>query len=75
MNYNNLRGLLSNEDRSSFEGEKVRLLAIGSPEGVHEVIHALHSLGYAEAGLWSDIMIVPNETKVMSILTRNRRRR
>jgi hypothetical protein len=72
MNYNNLRGLLSNEDRSAFESEKIRLLAIGSREGVIETIHTLHSLGYAEAGLWSPLLPAPAEGEVMSILTRQR---
>jgi hypothetical protein len=72
MNYNNLRGLLSKEDHLAFEGEKIRLLAIGSREGVIETIHTLHSLGYAEAGMWSPLLPAPTEGEVMSILTRQR---
>ncbi len=81
MNYNNLRGLLSREDGSSFEGEKIRLLAvpaelrsalIGSREGVIETIHTLHSLRYAEAEMWSPLLPAPTEGEVMSILTRQR---
>jgi hypothetical protein len=66
----NLRELLST---SAVEGEKVRLLVIGSPTGVTEVIHTLHSLGYAEARAWSQIMPIPEEPLFMSILTRQRR--
>jgi hypothetical protein len=46
MNYNNMRGLLS---ENSFEGEKVRVLVIGSRGGVIETIHTLHSLGCARS--------------------------
>jgi hypothetical protein len=55
-------------------GEKVRLLVIGSVEGVTEVIHTLHSLGYAEVREWSRIVPIPDEGSFMSILTRHHRR-
>jgi hypothetical protein len=67
----NLRELLS---ASTPEGEKVRLLVIGSAEGVMEVMHTLHSLGYAEVGDWSPVLPIPDEPAFMSILTRRRRR-
>jgi hypothetical protein len=72
MNYNNnMRDLLSTDERS-LEGEKIRLLAIGSREGVIETIHTLHRLGYAEVGAWSPVLPVPNSSEVMSILMRQR---
>jgi hypothetical protein len=67
----NMRQLLS---ANVPEGEKVRLLVIGSAEGVTEVIHTLHALGYAEPRAWSRIMPIPDEGAFMSILTRHRRR-
>jgi hypothetical protein len=67
----NMRQLLS---ANVPEGEKVRLLVIGSVEGVTEVIHTLHSLGYAEVRDWSRIVPIPDEGAFMSILTRHRRR-
>jgi hypothetical protein len=71
MNYNNMRGLLS---ENSFEGEKVRVLVIGSRGGVIETIHTLHSLGYAEVGAWSPLLPAATDGEVMSILTRQRQR-
>jgi hypothetical protein len=68
----NLRQLLSANVPEG--GEKVRLLVIGSVEGVTEVIHTLHSLGYAEVRDWSRIVPIPDEGAFMSILTRHRRR-
>jgi hypothetical protein len=67
----NIRELLS---ANVPEGEKVRLLVIGSAEGVTEVIHTLHSLGFAEVRAWSRIVPIPDEGAFMSILTRHRRR-
>lgn len=72
MNYSNVRGLLSQDDRS--EGEKIRLLVVGSREGAIEVIHSLHSLRYAEASAWSRLLPLPDEEAVISILTRYRKR-
>jgi hypothetical protein len=68
----NLRELLSANVPEG--GEKVRLLVIGSVEGVTEVIHTLHRLKYAEVGAWSRIVPIPDEGMFMSILTRHRRR-
>jgi hypothetical protein len=68
----NLRQLLSADVPEG--GEKVRLLVIGSAEGVIEVIHTLHALGYAEVGDWSRIVPIPDEGAFMSILIRQRRR-
>jgi hypothetical protein len=59
---------------STSEHEKVRLLVIGSPEGIMDVMQALHHLGYAEVGAWSRIMPIPDKPAFISILTRHRRR-
>ncbi|WP_416675573.1 hypothetical protein [Egbenema bharatensis] len=49
--------------------EAVRILAIGSPQGVRALIHQLHNLGFAEAGNWSRLMPTGKPGEVMSILT------
>jgi hypothetical protein len=71
MNYS-VQGLVSRSKNSSDNGDRLRLLAIGSREGVTETIHTLHVLGYADVGAWSPVLPVPNSTEVMSILTRQR---
>jgi hypothetical protein len=43
---NNLQHLLTNSDDDSGNGERLRLIAIGSREGVAETIRTLHALGY-----------------------------
>ena len=53
------------------ERESVRLLAIGSRQGVIAVIHKLHKLKFAEVGAWSPLLPGPNPDEVMSILTLN----
>lgn len=70
MNYS-VREMLSAQD-AQVEGEKLRLLAIGSREAVIETIQTLHSLGYAEVGMWSPLLPAPTSGEVMSILTRKR---
>jgi hypothetical protein len=71
MNYS-LQGLLSRLEHESGKNDRLRLLAIGSREGVTETIHTLHVLGYADVGAWSPMLPMPNSTEVMSILTRQR---
>jgi hypothetical protein len=56
------------------EREPVRMMLIGSHEGVTEKIHTLHALGFAEAGAWSPLLPTPNPGEVMSILTQYRKR-
>jgi hypothetical protein len=68
----NIRELLSASVPEG--GEKVRLLVMGSAEGVMEVMHTLHALGYAEVRAWSPIQPIPGELAFMSILTRVRHR-
>jgi hypothetical protein len=58
---------------STSEGEKIRLVVIGSPEGLMEVMQSLHSLGYAEVRAWSPIQPIPDQPGCISVLTRHRR--
>jgi hypothetical protein len=59
---------------STNENEKVRLLVIGSPEGLMDVMQSLHNLGYAKVGDWSPIVPIPDQPGFISVLTRHRRR-
>jgi hypothetical protein len=59
---------------STPENEKVRLLIIGSPEGIMEVMQSLHKLRYAEIRAWGPIQPIPDQPAFISILTRHRRR-
>jgi hypothetical protein len=58
---------------STSEHEKVRLVVIGSPEGLMEVMQSLHGLGYAKVGDWSPIVPIPDQPGFISVLTRHRR--
>jgi hypothetical protein len=60
--------VLQNPDR-----ERLRVLIIGSRDGVVETIHDLHHRGFAEVSLWSPLLPAPSSGEVMSILTRDRR--
>jgi hypothetical protein len=53
--------------------EAVRMLLLGTPEGVREEINNLQQRGFAEAGAWSRLLpgLYPGE--VMSIFIRYRR--
>ena len=55
------------------ERDRLRVLVIGSRDGVIETIHDLHHRGFAEVGLWSPLLPAPSSGEVMSILTRDRR--
>lgn len=58
--------------------EPIKHLLIGSPPAIRTTIHRLHQLRYADAGLWStlltvperSIIITPNPGDAMSILVR-----
>lgn len=52
------------------ERESLRLLVIGSRNGVSRTIQTLHRLRFAEVREWSPLMPGPNPGEVMSILTR-----
>jgi hypothetical protein len=56
------------------ERERLRILIIGSRDGVIETIHDLYGRGFAEVGAWSPLLPAPSSGEVMSILTRDRRR-
>jgi hypothetical protein len=71
MNYDLRHFLL--EDVAQSEVEKLRLIAIGSHEGVTETIHTLYRLRYAEVASWSPILLIPESTYAMSIHTRRRK--
>ena len=55
------------------ERDRLRVLIIGSRDGVIEAIHDLHRRDFAEVGMWSPLLPAPSSGEVMSILTRDRR--
>lgn len=50
--------------------EPVRLMLVGSRNGVTRIIHRLHILGFAEVGEWSPVLPGRNPGEVMRVLTR-----
>ena len=66
----NIQEIVSSSEQRSHEKERLRLLVIGTPEGVTETIQTLEKLRYAEVRSWSPLLPVPNSDEVMSILTR-----
>ncbi|MBD1995725.1 hypothetical protein H6G00_03675 [Leptolyngbya sp. FACHB-541] len=56
------------------ERDRIRVLIIGSRDGVIKTIHDLYHRGFAEPHAWSSLLPAPSSSKVMSILTRDRRR-
>ena len=75
MNYP-LQPLLDKLDRElDSDQERLRLIAIGSPDWITETIHQLHSLGFAEVGDWSPLLPLTGSDQLMSILTKTRSRR
>lgn len=57
----------------SSERERLRVLIIGSRDGVIETIHDLYRCNFAEVNAWSPLLPAPSSGEVMSILTRDRR--
>lgn len=61
------------------EGEPLRHILLGSPGGVRQTIHLLHTLRYVENVLWSPLVtipenrliITPRQGEVMSLLIRH----
>jgi hypothetical protein len=53
---------------------RLRVLIIGSRDGVIETIYDLYHRGFAEVSAWSPLLPAPSSGEVMSILTRDRRR-
>ncbi|MBD1868392.1 hypothetical protein H6F95_13950 [Cyanobacteria bacterium FACHB-471] len=58
----------------SSERDRLRVLIIGSRDGVIETIHDLYHRGFAEVNAWSPLLPAPSSGEVMSILTRDRRK-
>ncbi|MEM8808535.1 MAG: hypothetical protein AAGF01_21165 [Cyanobacteria bacterium P01_G01_bin.38] len=63
------------------DADPLRHILLGSPGGVRQTIHLLHTLRYVETALWSPLVAIPNEQiiitprqgDVMSILIRDLR--
>ncbi|MBD2068367.1 hypothetical protein H6F93_12680 [Leptolyngbya sp. FACHB-671] len=47
--------------------EPIRHLLIGSPTLMQHTIHQLHNLHYAEAGLWSPTIALPNAETTITL--------
>lgn len=66
---------------SPSEGEPLRHILLGSPGGIRQTIHLLHTLRYVENVLWSPLVPIPNDQliitprqgEVMSILVKHLR--
>ena len=52
-------------------GSKVRLIAIGNPESVTNLINSLHPCSI-EVPMWSPAQPIPNTDEVVRIYSRNR---
>ena len=52
-------------------GSKVRLIAIGNPESVTDLIYCLHPCGI-EVPMWSPAQPIPNTDEVVRVYSRNR---
>jgi hypothetical protein len=48
------------------ELDPLKHLLIGSPRAIQQTIHRLHNLGYADAGLWSPLMALPQPQLVIT---------
>jgi hypothetical protein len=48
------------------EPDPLKHLLIGSPRTIQQTIHRLHNLGYADAGLWSPLMAIPQPQLVIT---------
>jgi alkanesulfonate monooxygenase SsuD/methylene tetrahydromethanopterin reductase-like flavin-dependent oxidoreductase (luciferase family) len=69
-----LPSLSDSSDATQPPREPVKLIIIGSAEGVREKIHLMHQRHVADVGLWSRLMPMPNSDEVMSILVLYRQR-
>jgi len=60
-------------------GDPIRHILLGTPGGVRQTIHLLHTLRYVENALWSPLLpitdnkliITPNQGEVMSLLIKS----
>lgn len=74
-------GLSASSVLPQTDGDPLRHILLGSPGGVRQTIHLLHTLRYVETALWSPLVAIPNEQiiitprqgDVMSILIRDLR--
>jgi hypothetical protein len=64
-----------NIDAGEDDRETVQILIISSPEGVEETIHTLFAKEFAYVDEWSPPQPTKKPGKVVSILTRYRKRR
>ena len=48
------------------EQDPLKHLLIGSPRAIQQTIHRLHNLGYADAGLWSPLIAIPQSQLVIT---------
>jgi hypothetical protein len=55
---------------SSPRREPIKVLIIGSPQGVNNTIHTLYKRGFAEVTEWSPLQPTSNPGEVMSVLRR-----
>ncbi len=59
--------------RFSDDSESLKVMLIGSTEGITDTIHNLHQRGFAEVGAWSPL--VPwGDHEMVSLLTKRWRR-
>lgn len=56
---------------SSVRRDFVKVLIIGSPQGVNSTIRTLYSRGFAEVTAWSPLQPTSNPGEVMSVLGRH----
>lgn len=60
----------STPGESSPRRESVKVLVIGSRQGVINTIHTLYTLRFAKVTAWSPLQPTANPGEVMSVLTR-----
>lgn len=50
--------------------EPVRLMIVGSRQGVVNIIHTLYAVRFAEIHEWSEPRLEPNSHRFMSVMTK-----
>ncbi|MCU0545184.1 MAG: hypothetical protein MUE44_23925 [Oscillatoriaceae cyanobacterium Prado104] len=50
--------------------EPVRIMVVGSPQGITTVVNWLVRLGFAQMGDWSDLQRAPHTGQWMRVLTK-----
>jgi hypothetical protein len=66
---NAIAALLNTPIEVDDERECVRLLAIGSPQGITALTRTLYKRGFAEVGAWSKLLPGRHPGEVMSVFT------